>query len=123
MAIYGLIVDNKVVNVAEWTKAPVVVGQLWVLMTGAAGIGHDYDPNSGQVVIPQPVRIRALIPLQVVLARVMALGLLTEASLALASDKDLQARFLALKEGIYADDSDARLFLKSIGADPDVVLA
>lgn len=64
-----------------------------------------------------------LVPLAVVLTRVIVLGRLNALLAVLQADKAAEALLLRLKEGIYANDAQARALLTAAGADPDVVLA
>jgi hypothetical protein len=65
----------------------------------------------------------ALVPLAVVLTRVIALGGLTPLLAALQAAPDAVSVLLTLREGIYADDPQARALLTLAGLNPDQVLA
>lgn len=72
---------------------------------------------------PIEIKTRTLVPLWLVDMRLRQAGKWEDVQAALASDKALEARFNALREGIYADDADARALLRAAGANADVILA
>lgn len=71
----------------------------------------------------RPELVRRLVPLAVVMARLEVLGMKDAVLGVLQQVPDARARFLALREGIYADDADARAIFIAAGVDPDVILA
>lgn len=76
------------------------------------GRGWDEPP-------PPPV----LVPLAAVLTRVIAMGGLSAVLGVLQASPEAAAKLLTLREGIYADDHQARALFAAAGLDADRVLA
>jgi hypothetical protein len=71
----------------------------------------------------EPPPPRALVPLAVVLTRVIALRALPPLLAVLQAAPEAAQLLLTLREGIFADDTQARQVLVAAGLNPDQVLA
>lgn len=70
----------------------------------------------------EPAPARQLVPLGTLAARIVASGRLSALSAVLDAAPDARALLMGLREGIYADDQQARALLTAAGLDPDEVL-
>lgn len=70
----------------------------------------------------EPAPDRRLVPLGTLAARIVASGRLSALSAVLDAAPSARALLMGLREGIYADDQQARALLTAAGLDPDEVL-
>lgn len=70
----------------------------------------------------EPAPERRLVPLGTLAARIVASGRLSALSAVLDAAPSARALLMGLREGIYADDQQARALLTAAGLDPDEVL-
>lgn len=84
------------------------------------------DEDKAQAILDRVTQLpvyRRIVPLSVLLARLTVLGKIESVVAVLDSFPESQAKFLALQEGVYADDADVIEVLEAVGVDPSVVLA
>lgn len=65
---------------------------------------------------------KAMVPLGVLAARIIASGKLAAVVAVLDANPNAKAKMVGLLEGIYPDDEEARALLAAAGADPDEIL-
>jgi hypothetical protein len=103
------------------------------------GYGGGANPPLGAVEVPVPPRdARAvwvngswfepappprLVPLGVLAARIIASGKLADLAAVLDAQPEARESLMALTEGVYENDTQARAILTAAGLDPDAILA
>lgn len=80
------------------------------------------DARPGELDPPNVPPDRRIVPLGALAARIVASGRLSALSAVLDAAPSARALLMGLREGIYADDQQARALLTAAGLDPDEVL-